>query len=515
MQLYRPSPRAWAAIGVLAAWGAALAWLGVRRLTQTESAIISAEAALRLAPGASWFALYSGELPVGQAGITLDTLSPGYQILETFSMETPQDAMILRSSRTTVTKLSGALQVTEISHRSIRGGWSESWRAAIADGRFRLGGDGDSLPGDVEIGVAPTTTAVAPFRLALSGGLVEGRQRLLPGYAGWPGALVRLTMTAGRDSMAVFADSAVMDPATGDLLVAHEDSARARAVVISGDGPAERWWIDARGRVVGIETAFGLRWVRTDFDLATRALRDRSPERAARLTRSYPVIRTLTRPAETATPQRFLLSRRDGMPLDPVLLAPMAGGRQEVRGDTLVVHRAGAYAGAVDQEPIRRDPLEGTADPRIEEIVARARTALGTRSADDNAWITALTTEIATRVRLDTAERAAVGVSQALSARRARAEGIARLFVTAAHAAGLPARLAVGIRPVADGFESHAWAEVRVAGRWRSVDPALGRAEASTDLIRVTRGGSSNPWRLLPQLVQLRVVGVPTPEEAP
>ena len=86
MPLFRPSPRAWAAIAILLAWGASLAWLGARRLTQTESATLSSEAALRLAPGASWFALYSGALQVGQAAITLDTLSPGYQVLETFSL---------------------------------------------------------------------------------------------------------------------------------------------------------------------------------------------------------------------------------------------------------------------------------------------------------------------------------------------------------------------------------------------------------------------------------------------
>jgi hypothetical protein len=515
MQIYRPSPRAWAAIGVLAAWGASLAWLGVRRLTQTESATISAEAALRLAPGAAWFAVYSGDVPVGQAGITLDTLSPGYQILETFALETPQDAMVLRSSRATVTKLTAALQVTEITDRSTRGGWSEQWQATVAGGRFRLGVIGDSTPVGVALPATPTTLAVVPYRLALSGGLGEGRQRVLPGYAGWPGALLSFSLRAGRDSMAVFADSSAMDPATGELLVAHRDSALARAVIISGDGPAERWWIDSRGRVVGVESAFGVRWVRTDFDLVTRMLRNRGPERVEALRQWYPAIRVLTRPASGRTAQRFVLSRRDGKPLDPELLAPLAAGRQELRGDTLIIHDEGAYAGAADQEAARRDPLDGEAVAGVEAIVTRVRAALGSRATDETAWIDALAKDVAARVTLDTASASPVSAAKALATGRARADGIARLFVAAAEAAGLRARLAIGLRPVGDGFESHAWAEVRVNDRWRSVDPAFGRANASTDLIRLSRGGSSSPWRLLPQVAQLRIIAVPTPEEVP
>jgi len=51
--LYRPSLRAWGAIGVLAAWVGSLAWLGFRELGQTERSTITAQAALRLAPGAA------------------------------------------------------------------------------------------------------------------------------------------------------------------------------------------------------------------------------------------------------------------------------------------------------------------------------------------------------------------------------------------------------------------------------------------------------------------------------
>lgn len=511
MSRYRPSPRAWAAIAVLVAWGASLAWLGARRLTQTESAALSSEASLRLAPGASWFAVYSGAVQVGQAGITLDTLSPGYQVLETFSLETPQDAMVLRASRSTVTKVTAALLLDSVQTRAVRGDWEERWTVTVRDGRVRLlGADGTA---GIPVTQPPTTTAILPYRLALSGGLVEGRSRTVPGYLGWPGVLQRLVVAAGRDSMAVFADSTVIDPATGTLLVAHTDSTRARAVLFRGDGPAERWWIDSRGRVVGVETAFGLRWVRTDFDLASSALRDRGPERAASLRAHYPRIATLARPDTTTRERRYLLARRDGRPLDGELLAPLASGRQALRGDTLVVLSGSRGPGADRLDSLPRDPLSDETDPRLETVVASARRTLPAERTDETALVQALVREVVRRVTLDTALTAPVGATLALTRRRARAEGMARLFVATARAAGLSARLAVGIRPVGDGFESHAWAEVRTTGLWTAVDPAFGRARAGTDLIRLGGGGSTDPWQLLPRVAQLRITALPSVEE--
>jgi len=514
MRLYRPSPRAWAAIAVLLAWGGSLAWLGTRRLTQTESATLSSEALLRLAPGASWFALYSGALQVGQAGITLDTLSPGYRVLETFSLETPQDAMVLRATRSTVTKVTAALLIDSIQSRSIRGDWQEHWTVTVRDGRLRLlGADTPDTGAETAVSQSPTTTAILPYRLALSGGLVEGRDRTVPAYIGAPGILQRLQIVAGRDSMAVFADSTEIDPTRGTLLVAHSDSARARAVLLRGDGPAERWWIDSRGRVVGIETAFGLHWVRTDFDLASSALRNRGASRAATLRSHYPPIATLTRPDTGTQERRYLLARRDGRSLDRELLAPLGSGRQDLRGDTLVVLGGTRSPGADRLDSLPRDPLSDERDPRVAALVASARRNLPGARTDDVALIEVLVNEVARRVTLDTALSAPVSASMALTRERARAEGMARLFVAAARAAGLAARLAIGIRPVGDGFEGHAWAEVRTTGIWNAVDPAFGRSRAATDLIRLGSSGPTAPWQLLPRVAQLRITALPSAEE--
>ncbi|MEI2718848.1 MAG: hypothetical protein V9E87_01705 [Gemmatimonadales bacterium] len=170
MQLYRPSPRAWAAIAILLAWGGALAWLAARRLNQTEAAVLSTEAALRLAPGAAWFALYSGDTQVGQAGITVDTLSPGYQVTETFAIETPADSGVLRASRYTVTKVSAALVVTSVTSRLVLDRSKEAWAVSFPAGRLAIAREGTiGTDNGIPVTVAPTTTAILPYRLALTG----------------------------------------------------------------------------------------------------------------------------------------------------------------------------------------------------------------------------------------------------------------------------------------------------------------------------------------------------------
>ncbi len=514
MRSSRPSRRALAAVLVLVTWAASLGWLGLRHLTRTESATLRTEAALRLAPGAAWFGLYNGNVLVGRAGITLDTLSPGYQVREAFALDLPHDSAIVRSTRSTTTTVTASLVVTRVQSRAVRAGWREGWLGTLRDNRLRFtqeGGDSDTT--GLVLPSVPTTFAFLPFRLALSGGLVEGRSRTLLALSGWPASAVELAVTAGRDTFAIFADSSEFDPLTGIPRVAHMDSVSAREVTILADGPGERWWVDARGRVVGVETAFGLNWVRADFDLIAHALRDRSPQRAAALTKSYPAVMRLTRPDTASRTQRFLLSRRDGRSIDLELLSALGTGRQSISGDTVIVLPGAAVtAGRGEPAPLPFDPLADTTDTGIRALAERARAANPEKRP---AMVLDLLRAINRAVVLDTSATAPLEAADVLRNGRGRAEGIARLFVAAATAAGIPARLAIGVRPVGDAFESHAWAEIRLQGFWTAVDPSFGRASAGTSLIRLSSSGSPDPSQLLTRIAQLRVTALPRTPEIP
>ena len=68
------------------------------------------------------------------------------------------------------------------------------------------------------------------------------------------------------------------------------------------------------------------------------------------------------------------------------------------------------------------------------------------------------------------------------------------LYVALARAAGVPARIAVGLVYLRGAFYYHAWAEVYVEtapgrGRWLAVDPTLNQFPADLTHIRLARGG--------------------------
>src|SRR5450755_2976817 len=114
LELYRPSLRAAGAIAVLFAWLASLGWLAARRLNTTEETTLSSEATLRLSPGTAWFALYAGTTQVGNAAITLDTLSPGYRVTEAVMVEGRNGAGLTRTIRRTDAWLGATLNLQRL-----------------------------------------------------------------------------------------------------------------------------------------------------------------------------------------------------------------------------------------------------------------------------------------------------------------------------------------------------------------------------------------------------------------
>ena len=175
--LYRPSLRAWGAIGVLTAWVGSLVWLGFRQLGQNESATITSQASLRLAPNAAWFALYAGEVQVGTAGITLDTLSPGYRILQTVSLELPGDTGLVQATRRTETRLAGTLELDSIDSRYSRPGRPASaWVLTQLGDTFvvRYTSGSATASGVARFDVPFALASAYPYRLALSGGFHRG-----------------------------------------------------------------------------------------------------------------------------------------------------------------------------------------------------------------------------------------------------------------------------------------------------------------------------------------------------
>src|SRR5690348_10331406 len=132
MAFYRPSLRAWGAIGVMAAWVGSLTWLGVRSMERGDGANLTSEAALRIGPSSVWFAITAGGVQLGNASITLDTLSPGYRIEQIVNLETPRDTGLQTATRRTDTRLAGTLEVRTVNSHYSRGTRATDWSLGMA-----------------------------------------------------------------------------------------------------------------------------------------------------------------------------------------------------------------------------------------------------------------------------------------------------------------------------------------------------------------------------------------------
>ena len=510
-----PSPRALAAVAVLTAWAGTLTWLAIRSAGKGEAATLANEASLRLSPTASWFAVYSGEEQVGSAGITLDTLSPGYRILETVTLDLPSTGANRRATRRTETRLGASLAVQDGRSHFASGPRQIEWTIHPVPDSVAIGYGAGPLRLGVTIAIpAPALTLDAlPFRLALTGGLVKGRSRQVLLYGGWPPVVRSARAQVGRDSMVVFADSAEIDPATAELAVVHRDSIGAMEIRLDSPQGPYRVWVDRRGGVAGLEWPLGMHWVRSDFDMVVRDFRRRAPARKAAIDAALGVLSPLAAPGEapdsSSGERRFRIERRDGRLVSGALMVHLTGGRQKMQSGVLRVF-------ALPERALRTVAPDRSFDPLAQESAPAIR-ALATRILGGNTGAEALARlakAIPGLAAVDTSATAAEDALGTLTAHRGRPDGLARLYVAIARAGGIEARYVVGVLPRGDRILTHAWAEVwdAEAHSWTAVDPVFGRAVAGAGLIRLGYAGSSYPDDLRPILSQARFTSLDATE---
>ncbi len=510
--LYRPSLRASLAIVVLLGWGGSLGWLAWRQVHADRATDLSSEAALRLAPGGGWFAIDAGSVQVGSGGITLDTLSPGYRIVATETFEVPRDGRLTRTTWRSETHLDATLGLEGITARSSMPGRAVDW-SVIARGDSIMVSSLDGTRravGKLHLDARPVAQSALSYRLALSGVAASGRSRTVLVADGWPPAVVEAPVVAGRDSTIDYADSSRTDPVEG-WVAAHQTTAHAVALDIVGPLGPYRLWVDHRGNVLGRQTPLGVTWVRTDFDLAISRFQRRVAADPGSVAAALPAMRLLaaSRLIDTSTaPRRYLALHRDGTPVDTALLAGLSGGRQTVHGDTITV-------GPEVSHPVVITPREVPEDPMIQSDAHAVRTFAASFDGmvAESVGLMALIDTIRRTVRLDTAIGAPQDALGTLAAHRGRPDGIARLFVAAARAAGIPARYVTGVAVRGDTLYPHAWAEVWSPGGrggWFAVDPVRGLVPAPTNLIRLALAGSGGRDGMLPLVANARLVPLPT-----
>jgi transglutaminase-like putative cysteine protease len=310
----------------------------------------------------------------------------------------------------------------------------------------------------------------------------------------------------GRETR-VYPDSAVFDTAVGRWVPATTDTVETWHVAERYGGVEIESWLDPDGRVVRATSPLGYTMERTAFEIAWNAYR--AIESTGSASRVPDIIEGTAISSGATLPAVGTLGRLT-VRLRNVDLSgfDLAGGRQEIHGDTLVVEREGAPLTAAYELPadsarwaaaLAPTPLIQVNDPKIR---ARARQIVG----DDRDPVRAarLLTDWVYRALDKRVTLSVPSARQVLEAGRGDCNEHTVLYVALARAVGLPTRTATGLVHVRGRFYFHAWPEVWL-GRWVAVDPTLGQFPADASHLRFVIGGLARQVELVRLIGSLQV----------
>jgi len=495
---------------VLVLWAAALAWLARREFTSSTSASI-AERTERLEPGAQYFAVLAEGRQIGQLNRSVDTLVDGVRVVELMVIDIPEGDSTRQLARTWELELSRSLRLRRFSRTVFGSGLPERLEGEIS-------GDSVLLLRNLEDpteNVAPTRIAVGPdvvlppmlgLRTALGNHLRLGERFELPILDLGTGSVERASIRVTAESTFVVPDSASWDSTAAAWVPETTDTIRAFRVVHDGPGSRTVSWIDASGALVGEAVDGGTTLLRSAFEIVGNNYRRGRRAESSAWRRAIPGILPLAAsgfvPDTTAPARSFRYRGGDGTSA----MVNASGGRQEVRGDTVVVRRQLEGSDGTNRPSRWLGPAWDLADPRDSLVVAATR-GLGTAKTkrDSAAHLTGWVTR---RISLD---RSPPGFGTALNALRTRRGGPdskARLLATLARAAWIPARVVNGVAVLPEGTFGHTWVELWI-GRWVAADPTFGHFPASASLIRIGFGERGRSTDLVPLVGSARFLPIP------
>lgn len=513
------------AAGVLLAWGAGTALL-VRREFFRPSAQRLMEAALRVAPGASFYEVRQGGQQIGFASTTVDTSGAGITVTDYVVADLPLGGREQRASAQTTVRLNRRFAVRDFT----AGLQSET-------GPIRVTGQalGDSMLvlAIVAPGARPDTQRVrvsgpvllptlVPLQVALSEPEV-GKRYTFATFD--PAAMTQkdVVVRVAAESLFVVADSAMFDSTRHAWVPAHEDTVRAWRIEPEGAGGAAggrgipglgvmAGWVDAQGRLVRSADAGGIGLHRTAYEVAFENWRTRSRREGAAPGAARDILESTALGADALRGKRQIdhiavrLANVDLTGLD------LDGGRQLLRGDTLRVRResgeslAAAYRAPGDRALRQRFRAETSPEPLIQSgswpIVS-----LAMRIAGQDRDPAVIARKINRWVHDSLRKEYSVGVPsalQVLESRRGDCNEHTALFVALSRSLGIPSRVAAGLAFVNGKFYYHAWPEVWLSG-WVAVDPTFGEFPADAAHLRFVSGGLTRQAELLRLIGTLRV----------
>ena len=500
---------------ILLFWLVMLGWQFRREYFQPELARM-AEAALSLAPGVDFYTLWMGDRAVGLATSRLDTVPEGFILDDLLSLELPALGQTGTAVVRTRVSLTPSLVLTDFSF-SLDSEVGRYQATGFMEGdtllHVELVTGGSSQTMTHRLSQPPIFAAVLPIRVAFGEGLEVGKRLRFPVFD--PSSLSTRTVEVRiveHDTLLV-PDSVALDPVTGRWTTAHLDSIPSWRIAEIYGGVQVESWVDEDGRIIRASSPLGFSMEKTEYELARQAQED-AREMGGSPMDDDVILSTAIQSnvdlgeVENHQELRFLLSGVDleGFQLD--------GGRQTLRGDTLIVRQEawGAIEPDYDQLPYPRMDLNEYLQPEPliqsdnEQIIETAEGMVNWRFMWDKSpkRITRILTTQVNRMLEKKITFSIPNAVQVLESGQGDCNEHTVLFVALARALGLPARTAVGLVYVNDAFFYHAWPEVWL-GEWVAVDPTFGQYPADAAHLRFVIGGLAQQVEIIRLIGNLKI----------
>ena len=489
-------------------------WIGVlgmhvRREYFKGEDVLLTEGARSLAPGVLFYTIRMNDRAIGLSTSSLDTVADGFLFSDMTRLDVPALGTMNRATATSRVSLSPSLAVRdfEFSLDSEVGRFSVSGRT-VGDSvlELRVGAGGDAQVSRIAIDGPLVIPAALPFRLAASGQLEAGREFRAALFDPSVLATRELVVRVIERDTLIVPDSAALDRNDAWQPASYDTVPVWRVEESIGD-IATTSWIDDDGRIIRSASPLGFTIERTEYELASQAWRAQPQDDAA--AQGYGSLIESTAIASDAPIDGAAYTTELRVRLVGVELAgfDLAGGRQQLRGDTLIVTvepaqrqraawRVPYTGGGEAAAQLGATPLIQSTDRRI---VAQARAIVG--DARDPAQVARLLNDWVYGALEKDITLSVPSALQVLESRQGDCNEHTVLYVALARALGLPARTAVGLVSVNGRFYYHAWPEVWLNDGWLAVDPTLGQYPADATHLRFLVGD------LVRQLELVRLIG--------
>ena len=500
------------AIAVLTLWVIGLAFLARREMFRPHAESLAA-AALRVNPGAVFFSVTRAGEQIGFASSTIDTTPQQIIATDYLVADLPIGGVENRAEARSVVSLSRGMRVDSFTV-------SLETDSVPFEARGHLLGDsvlrlsvGDTLKPDssrVRLSGPILLPTLLPLAVMLGEPPKIGAKTTFSVFDPVEQSPKPVLVEIIAESLFVVSDSAKLDTASARWTVAHDDTVRAWRLQTSGTQPFTGW-VDEQGRLVQADLPGGLSVERHAYEIAFENWKLDARARGGRVTADRDILETTAIASNRRVRINALGELRARLSGTDLRGFAIEGGRQHMRGDTLIVERETGGAlkswtklalsgnqAVMVMSALRAEP----GLPRDSAIVATARRVVGTEK------------DALQRVRLlnrwvydSLAKRVTIGIPNAATVLRTRSGDCnehAALFTALARADGIPTRIAAGLAYVGGKFYYHAWPEVYLTD-WVAVDPTFGQVPADAGHLRFTIGGLSRQAELLRLIGTLKI----------